>query len=179
MYINKDCGCIRAMNPDIGPGSSPGPDNTMALSGNEATLFNLILSAFTSSDMSLTIRYEPSCFYLPYHTVMVTTGFAPQAPHGPLFSPWSLGQTALGLLGNLFALLSPSCHWVETCFLLPYSTVIWQVLWDSLPSFFFSDFFMAFYVYNTKHPQLIQNVFYFAEIGITWFDKLNNINEHF
>lgn len=125
-----DCGCIRVMNPDIGPGSSPGLDNTMALSGNEATIFNLILTAFTSSDMSLSTIYKPSCFYFPYHTVhllttIVTTGLALQAPGGPLFSPLSLGQTTLGLLGNLFALLSLSCHWVETRFLLLCPTVIW------------------------------------------------------
>lgn len=145
LYINTDYGCIRAMNPNIGPGSSPGLEYTMALSGNEATIFSLILTAFTSSDMSLSTRYEPSFFYLSYHTVhlltiIVTTNFAPQSPGGSLFSPRSRGQTTLGLLGNLFALLNLSCHWVETCFLLPYSTFIWQVLWDSLPSlFFFSD----------------------------------------
>lgn len=35
--INTDCGRIRAMNPDMVPCSSPGPDITKAPGGNQAT----------------------------------------------------------------------------------------------------------------------------------------------
>lgn len=47
--LNRVCGCIRALNPDMGPISSPGPAITMALGGNQATHLQL----YNSVDLRL------------------------------------------------------------------------------------------------------------------------------
>ena len=47
--LNRDCGCIRALNLDMGPISSPGPNITMALDGNQATHLQL----YNSVDLRL------------------------------------------------------------------------------------------------------------------------------
>ncbi|ERE72064.1 hypothetical protein H671_6g15201 [Cricetulus griseus] len=52
------------MNLDMGPGSSPGPDITMALGGNQAISISQLLTDFTSSDMLLSTGNEPFSLYL-------------------------------------------------------------------------------------------------------------------
>ena len=47
--LNRDCGRIRALNPDMGPISSPDPANTMAIDGNQATHLQL----YNSVDLRL------------------------------------------------------------------------------------------------------------------------------
>ena len=50
---------IRAINLNIGPGSSPGPDIIMALGGNQTTYLSPLLSGSTSSDMLLPTENTP------------------------------------------------------------------------------------------------------------------------
>ncbi|KAK7812285.1 hypothetical protein U0070_024439 [Myodes glareolus] len=79
MNSNTDCGCIGAMNPDIGPSSSPGPDITVALGGNQATHTSLLLIASLSSDLPLSTGPTPFCLFLPFHIVhLFTIRQAPQ-----------------------------------------------------------------------------------------------------
>lgn len=53
--LKTDHGCIRALNLDMSPGSSSEPDITMALGGNQVTYVSLFLTAFSSTDMPLSI----------------------------------------------------------------------------------------------------------------------------
>lgn len=63
----KDCGCIRAMNPDMGLSSSQSPGITMTLGGNKATHISPLLTSFSSSDVRLSTGHEPHCLP-PSHT---------------------------------------------------------------------------------------------------------------
>lgn len=78
--------CIRGKNPDMGPGCSPGPDITMALSRNYATRGSSLFTIFPSTDRPLSTGYEPfGALSLPlslsliYHTHM---GFLVCSDHG-------------------------------------------------------------------------------------------------
>ncbi|KAL6031566.1 hypothetical protein STEG23_032261, partial [Scotinomys teguina] len=57
--INTDYSRIRAMNPDLGPSSSPDEDIIIALGSNQATHNSLFLTTFVSSDMPLSTGHEP------------------------------------------------------------------------------------------------------------------------
>lgn len=106
----RDCGCIRAMNPDMdlssshGPQQQPGPGNTMALGGNKATHISPLLTSFSSSDVPLPTGHEPLSLSVPYHTIhlfniIVLICPAPQSAECPrVFSsePEAEGPRAAG-----------------------------------------------------------------------------------
>ena len=100
MDINTDHGYIRAMNLDMGPGSSPGPDITMALGGNEAT--------HVSPSCTLS---PPQVCRCPQDTSHSVSLYLALFAHGnsarlPMFSPWSPEQTTAGLSVGLLVPLN-------------------------------------------------------------------------
>lgn len=66
LNINTDHSYGRAMNLNMGLGSSPGTDITMFLGSKQATHLISLLATFTFSDLSLSTGYEPFCVSLSH-----------------------------------------------------------------------------------------------------------------
>lgn len=99
--------CIRALNPDMSPSSSPVRDITMAQSCNEDNHFRQLRTAFTSLDMLLSTGHEPSGLSLFSQTILYicshnsTTFPTHKEPGVPMFSTGSPGLSTLCLYVGL------------------------------------------------------------------------------
>lgn len=121
--INIDHSCNRDMNPDMGPGSIPGPDITMAQDCKQVTHASPLFTASTSSDVPLSTEHASFClisFLIPHCTFAHHNSAAVGRPVFPslilvahprhargspcstqhvmalgrnILSPWSLGWT--------------------------------------------------------------------------------------
>lgn len=67
--ISRDRGCIRTMNPDLGPSNIPDPDITMALGKNKATHRSPLLPSFhrTWTILSLSLPHTTAYIYIFAH----------------------------------------------------------------------------------------------------------------
>lgn len=105
---------IRAINLNIGPGRSPGPDIIMALGGNQTTYLSPLLSGSTSSDM-----LPPT--EIPLLSPITHSTFVHQNNALPGTARWA-GVLSLkpgvGPCGGLLALLSLPLCLARTYFLL-------------------------------------------------------------
>lgn len=106
--INTDCGCNRVMNPDMGPGNSPGPNITMALGGSYATHLSPLLTAFTSSDLPLSTGRELLCLSLPQHSIHLLIIIVPNYPTAGT----TRHQAGPCFLRNASGRLAQACVWV-------------------------------------------------------------------